>query len=70
MLQKRDIIKAVGNAIDIEDPEHTKYVITSFHSIGRILICVNVTIYRTVPLPRYQTNSSHFITTAKLRSSI
>jgi hypothetical protein len=70
MLQKRDIIKAVGNAIDIEDPEYTKYVITSFHSIARILISVNVTIYRTVTLPKYQTSSSHCIVmmTTSLRS--
>ncbi len=70
ILQERQIVKALGKQIDIEDPAYAKYAITSFHSIARILISVNVTIYRTVALPRYQTSSSHsiMIITAQLRS--
>jgi hypothetical protein len=61
ILQRRQIVKALGNQIDIEDPAYTKYAITDFHLIAWILISVNVTIYRTVPLPRYQTSSSHSV---------
>ena len=71
MLQRRQIVKAVDNRIDIEDPEDKKYATTSFHYIDRMLIPINVTIYRTVLLHRYQ-SSSHCIMIArtKLRSSI
>jgi hypothetical protein len=69
MLQRRQIVKAVANQIDIENLPYAKYAITSFHSIARILISVNVTIYRT-NTPSQNCRSSHFITIAKLRSSI
>ena len=72
MLQQRQIdVKALGKQIDIEDPEFTKYIIVSFLSMAWMLISVNVTIYRTVPIQRCQ-GSSHCImmTTAKLRSCI
>jgi hypothetical protein len=44
MLQKRHVIKAVGNAID--DPAYPKFAIRSFHSISWMLISIIVTIYR------------------------
>ena len=57
MLQ-RQIIKALGSRIDIEDPEYRKCdAITSFHSIGCMLRSVNVTIYRTFH-PRRKTKFS------------
>ena len=71
MLQERQIvIQALGNQIDIEDPAYTKYYQISFQSIVWILISVNVTIYRTVPLQRYQNSHCIIITTTKLRSCI
>jgi uncharacterized membrane protein (Fun14 family) len=56
MLQRQIVVKALGKQIDIEDAVCTKDAIASFDSIG-LLIFVNVTIYRTIPLQRYQSNS-------------
>jgi hypothetical protein len=68
MLQGQ-IVKDLGNQIDIEGPDGMKYAITSFHYLDWMLISVNVTIYRTNTPPQgFQ--SSHFITTVKPRSSI
>jgi hypothetical protein len=63
MLQ-RQIIKAVGNQIDIEYPAYIKYAGTSFHFLDCMLISVNVTIYRTISLPESYENN-HCITTTK-----
>jgi hypothetical protein len=68
MLLQRQIVSTVDNQLD-KDPVGTEYVTTSFHFIAWIFISVNVTIYRTNTLPQGFQNS-HFITTAKLRSSI
>jgi hypothetical protein len=67
MLQT-EVVNAVGDHIDIEDPAFMKYPITTLHSLSWIIISVIVTIHQTVPIQRYQ--SSHCITTAKLGSSI
>ncbi len=48
MLQTQ-IVKALAKQIDIEDAVCTKDAITSFDYIG-LLVSVNVTIYRTVPI--------------------
>jgi hypothetical protein len=64
MLQQRHIVKASGKQIDIQYLVGTKYAITSFHYIARILISVNVTIYRNESCQRYET--SHCIITTKL----
>ena len=71
MILQRQVIKAVGHQIDVEYTAYTKYALTSFHSIAWILISVNVTIYRTVPMPTYQ-NGNHciIVMTTELRSSI
>jgi hypothetical protein len=71
MLQRRQIVKAVDNRIDIEDPEDKKYAITTLHSIAWMFISIIVTIYRTVPLPRHQ-STSHWImmTTTEPRNSV
>jgi hypothetical protein len=71
MLQRQIIVKDLCKQIDIEDPECRKYTIASFLSMAWMLISVNVTIYRTVPIQRCQ-GSSHCImmTTIKLRSCI
>jgi hypothetical protein len=71
MLQRQIVVKALGKQIDIEDPAYTKYTIVSFLPIGWMLMSVNVTIYRTVPIQRWQ-GSSHciMITTTKLRNCI
>ena len=68
MLQ-RQIVKALGSKIGIEDRVCIKYAGTSFHSIGCMLISVNVTIYRTIALPETHENS-HYIVTTKLKSCI
>jgi hypothetical protein len=69
MLQRQIVVKGLGKQIDTKDPECTKYTIAI--SMAWMLISVNVTIYRTVPIQRYQ-GSSHCImmTTTKLRSCI
>ena len=64
MILQRQIVKALGKQIDIEDIVYSKYAVVSFHSITWMLISVIVTIYRTIPL------QSSGITTAKLRSGI
>ena len=69
MLQRQIVIKAFGTQIDIEDLVCIKYAGTSFHSLAWMLVSINVTIYRTNTPPQgFQ--SSHFITTVKLRSRI
>jgi len=72
MLQQSQIIKAVGDQLDIEDPLCIKYASTGFQSIGGMLISAIVTINRTELLQMYQSSNSHCImmTTTKLRSSI
>jgi hypothetical protein len=53
MIERRQIgVKAFGTRIDLEDPAYTKYTIASFLSMAWILISVNVTIYRTVPIQK------------------
>ena len=66
MLQRRQIVKSLGNDIDIEDPVYAKDATTSFLSIAWMLISVNVTIYRTVPIQRCQ-GSSHRIMMIKTK---
>ena len=51
MLQ-RQIVKVLGNQIDVEYLLFIKYTIAGFQNIARMLISVNVTIYRTVPLQK------------------
>jgi hypothetical protein len=71
MLQRQIVIKTLGTRIGVEDLVCIKYAGTSFHSIAWMLISVNVTIYRTVPIQRCP-GSSHciMITTTNLRSRI
>jgi hypothetical protein len=64
MLQLRQIVKSRGK--DIEDPVCVKYAIASFHSIAWIIISVNVTIYRTVPIQRYQSTNHCILLTSNL----
>jgi hypothetical protein len=68
MLQGQ-IVKDLGNQIDIEGPDGMKYAKTSFHSIAWLLISVNVTIYSTAFAQWYETSHSLMVTT-NLRSSI
>jgi hypothetical protein len=71
MLLQRRIVKTLGKQqIDIEYLVFIKYAITSFHSIDWMIISVNVTIYRTVPLQTYQSSHCIMSTTKLLRSSI
>ena len=67
---QRQIIKALGYQIDIEDPVCTNYAITYFHSIVWMFIAVIVTTYRNVSNQSYE--YSHFImlATKLLRSCI
>ena len=51
MLQ-RQIVKALGSKIGIEDLVCIKYAGISFHSIDWMLISVNVTIDRTIAIQR------------------
>jgi hypothetical protein len=71
MLERQIVVNTLVKQIDIEDPEYTKYIIASFLSTARMLISVNVTIYRTLTIQRCQ-STSHCImmTTTKLRSCI
>jgi hypothetical protein len=69
MLQ-RQIVKAVDNRIDIEDPGDKKYAITYFHSITWMWVSVIVTIYRIVPVQRFQTSHCIVMISKLLRSSI
>jgi hypothetical protein len=67
MLQ-RQIVKGLGNQIDIEVPAYTKYAGTSFQSIVWMLIFDIVTIKRDAAVQqRYENN--HCITTTKLLRS-
>jgi hypothetical protein len=67
MLQRRKIVKALGQQIDIENLAFMKYVITSCYSIVWILISDIVTINRnTTVLHRCENN--HCIPTIKLLS--
>jgi hypothetical protein len=69
MLQERQIVKALDKQIGIEYPICIKSDITNSHSIDWMLISVNVTIYRTVILHRYQSNRQWIMMmTTKLRS--
>jgi hypothetical protein len=54
LLQRRQIVITLGKQIDIEDPVAVKYASTSFLSITCMFISSNVTIYRTIPIQRYQ----------------
>jgi hypothetical protein len=47
MLQRRQIVKALADEIDIEDLLCMKYASVSFQSIVWIFISINVTICRT-----------------------
>ena len=69
MLQRQLVIKALVTQLDIEDLVRTKYTITHFHSITLMWLTVNVTIYSTVIIQRYQ-DIGHFImlTTKLLRA--
>jgi hypothetical protein len=71
MLQRQLVIKAFVTQLDIEDLVRTKYTITHFHFITLMWVSVNVTIYGTVLIQRYQ-DISHFImlTTKLLRRCI
>jgi hypothetical protein len=65
MIQRRQIVKAVDNQIDIEDTVYTKDAVTSFHSIAWMLMSVIVTTKRNAAvLQRYENN--HSITTTNL----
>jgi len=68
MLQRQIVVKVSDKQIDGEDPGHINYISTTFDFIISTFIYVDVTIYRTVPLRRYQGN--HFTITTKLRSCI
>jgi len=70
MLQQRQIVKALGNQINTKDPLYIKYAITGFHSTAWMIIYVNVTIYRTVPIERCQSSNTHCIIATKLRSRV
>jgi hypothetical protein len=71
MLQRQIVIKALGTRIGIEDLVCIKYAGTSFHFLDCILISVNVTIYRTVPMQAYQgTNYCMMMNMTKLMSCI
>jgi hypothetical protein len=70
MLQRQIIVKGLGKQIDIEDPVCTIYAIASFLSIAWMLISVNVTIYGTIPLQKYQGTSHCIDPTTRLRSCI
>ena len=62
---QRQIVKGLGNQIDIEDPAYTKYAGTSFQSIVWMLIFDIVTIKRNAAVQqRYEYN--HYIITTKL----
>jgi hypothetical protein len=69
MLQQRQIVvKVLGKHIDIEDPAHTNYTATGFHSMVRMLIFDIFTIKRNdAVLQIYENN--HCITTTKLLRS-
>jgi hypothetical protein len=66
---KRQIIKTLGDQMDIEDPAYRKYAITDFHSIVWMFIAVIVTIYRTITLSESYEISPYIVTT-KLRSCV
>jgi hypothetical protein len=70
MLQQRQIVvKGFGTRIDIEDLVRIRYAGTSFHFIAWIFISINVTIYRTITIQKYQgDSSSDRIIITKLRS--
>jgi hypothetical protein len=71
MLQQRQIVKAAGNQIDIEDLAYRKYAITNFRSIIWMFIAVIVTIYRNAAASSQSCPISHWmLTTIKLGSSI
>jgi hypothetical protein len=68
LLQRQIVVKGLGKQIDTEDLICIKYAGTSFQIIIWMLISVIVTINRNASLERYET--SHCLTTAKLRSCI
>ena len=63
---QRQIVKGLGNQIDIEYPAYTKYAGTSFQSIVWMLIFDIVTIKRNATVPRERYENNHCITTTKL----
>jgi hypothetical protein len=64
---QRQIVKGLGNQIDIEYPAYTKYAGTSFQSIVWMLIFDIVTIKRNAAVERYENN--HCIATTRLLRS-
>ena len=69
MLQRQIVVKFLGK--QIEYPVGAKDVITSIHSLTWIFISVNVTIYRTITIQKYQgSSSSDRIIITKLRSLV
>jgi len=56
MIQQRQIAKTLGK--QIKDVVYSRSTIIRFHYFDWLIISVNVTINRTVPLPRYQSSSS------------
>ena len=64
---QRQIVKGLGNQIDIEYPAYTKYAGTSFQSIVWMLIFDIVTIKRNAAVLRYENN--HCIATTRLLRS-
>jgi hypothetical protein len=67
---QRQIVKGLGNQIDIEDPAYTKYAGTSFQSIVWMLIFDIVTIKRNAAIVQRYENNHCITTTTLLRSYI
>jgi hypothetical protein len=67
---QRQIVKGLGNQIDIEYPAYTKYAGTSFQSIVWMLIFDIVTIKRNAAVLRYENNHCIMLTTKLLRRCI
>ena len=64
MLQRQIVDKALGNAIDIEDPAYPKSAIRSFHSISR---CSDLSMLPHTGLDNH--NTGHCIIATKLLRS-
>jgi hypothetical protein len=68
---RKQIVKALGNQINIEGPAYTKYARTTFQSIVGMLIFDIVPRKRNAAvLQRYENNHCIMLTTTKLRSCI